>query len=245
MTPVERLLAKLSDHKQAGDGWSARCPGHDDRRASLSIGEGEDGRALVHCHAGCKPNAICAAIGLTVLDLMPTADKLPMASKPKGKPRIVAQYDYRDEAGNVLFQVVRFEPKDFRQRRPDGKGGWTWSVKGVRVVPYRLPELLAEPARPVVVAEGEKDCDNLARIGILATCNSGGAGKWTAEHAEYLRGRHVIVLADNDEAGRNHAQQVAQSLHGIAASVRIVELPGLPQKATRAIGLRPAARRMN
>ena len=100
----------------------------------------------------------------------------------------------------------------------------------MRVVPYRLPELLAELARPVVIAEGEKDCDNLARIGVPATCNAGGAGKWTAEHSAFLRGRRVIVLPDNDEAGRNHAQQVAQSLQGIAESVRIVELPGLPHK---------------
>ena len=126
--------------------------------------------------------------------------------------------------------MVRFEPKDFRQRRPKPGGGWDWSVKGVRVVPYRLPELLAEPARPVVVAEGEKDCDNLARMGVLATCNAGGAGKWTAEHSKFLRGRRVILLADNDEAGHNHAQQVAQSLQGIAEAVQTVELPGLPGK---------------
>ncbi|MGE4001384.1 MAG: toprim domain-containing protein [Planctomycetaceae bacterium] len=91
-------------------------------------------------------------------------------------------------------------------------------------------ELLAEQARPVVIAEGEKVCDNLARIGVLATCNAGGADKWTAEHSAFLRGRQVIVLPDNDEAGCNHAQQVAQSLQGIAESVRIVELPGLPSK---------------
>jgi hypothetical protein len=105
-----------------------------------------------------------------------------------------------------------------------------WSVKGARVVPYRLPELLAEPARPVFVAEGEKDCDNLAHIGVLATCNACGAGKWTAEHSAFLRGRQVIVLPDNDEAGGNHANQVARSLQGIAESVRIVELPGLSVK---------------
>ena len=150
--------------------------------------------------------------------------------KSNGKPRIVARYDYRDEAGSVVFQAVRYEPKDFRQRKPKAGGGWDWSVKGVRVVPYRLPELLAEPTRPVVVAEGEKDCDNLACMGILATCNVGGAGKWTVEHAAFLRGRRVVVIPDNDEPGRNHALQVAQSLHGIAECVRIVELPGLPAK---------------
>jgi hypothetical protein len=243
MTPLERLLAKTPDAKPTGNGYSARCPAHEDRRASLSLAEGEDGRALVHCHAGCKPEAICAAVGLTVLDLMPTADRLPRRSQNSRKaarrankgnngsaPQIVAAYDYRDETGHVLFQAVRYEPKDFRQRRPDGQGGWTWSVQGTRSVPYRLPELLAEPTRAVVIAEGEKDCDNLARIGVVATCNAGGAGKWTAEHAAFLRGRHVAIVPDNDEAGRNHAQQVARSLHGVADSVRVVELPGLPAK---------------
>lgn len=232
MTPVERLLDKLPDAKPTGKGWSARCPAHEDRRASLSVSEGDNGGAVLHCHAGCEPAAVVAAMGLTLADLMPARGN-PMQSKlphVNGKSRIVAQYDYRDEHGNVLFQAVRYEPKDFRQRRPKPGGGWEWSVKVVRLVPYRLPELLAEPARIVVVAEGEKDCDNLAGIGVLATCNAGGAGKWTAEHSAFLRGRRVIILSDNDEAGRNHAQQVAQSLHGIAESVRVVELPGLPVK---------------
>lgn len=149
--------------------------------------------------------------------------------KPNGKP-CIAEYGYRDEAGNVLFQVVKYNPKNFRQRRPDGIGGWTWNVKGVRVIPYQLPKLLAEPTQPVFVVEGEKDCDNLARIGVLATTNAGGAGKWTAKHSEFLRDRNVVIIPDNDEAGRNHAQQVAQSLQGIAATVKIVELPGLPDK---------------
>ncbi len=233
-TPTERILAALAakgiEPRRASKGWSARCPAHEDRRASLSISEGENGGAVLHCHVGCTVGAVCAAVGLGVVDLMPTTVSLPTPANPKGKPRIVAQHDYRDEAGELLFQVVRFEPKDFRQRKPKPGGGWEWRVKGVRVVPYRLRELLTDPARAVVVAEGEKDCDKLACIDVLATCNAGGAGKWTAEHSEFLRGRIVFVIPDNDEAGRNHAMQVAQSLHGIAESVRIVELPGLPAK---------------
>ena len=230
MTPLENLLTKLPDAKRAGNGWSARCLAHDDRRASLSISEGDNGGAVLHCHAGCEPAAVVAALGLTLADLMPPRTATAGKTKPNGKPRIIASYDYRDEAGELLFQVVRYEPKDFRQRRPKPGGGWDWSVKGVRAVPYRLPELLADPARPVFVVEGEKDVDNLADIGELATCNAGGAGKWTAEHAQYLRGRRVVVLPDNDESGRKHALQVAATLQGIAASVRIVELPGLPPK---------------
>jgi hypothetical protein len=147
-----------------------------------------------------------------------------------GLRQIVATYDYRDERGKLLFQVVRYDPKDFRQRCPKPGGGWVWSVKGVRVVPYRLPELLARPGDPVFVVEGEKDVDNLARIGVLATCNAGGAGKWTAEHAAFLGGRRVCVLCDNDDSGRKHLEQVVCSLHGIAESVRVVELPDLPAK---------------
>lgn len=230
MTPVEVLLGKLPGATKTKVGWSAQCPAHDDRRASLSIAEGDDGRALVKCHAGCTAEAVCAAAGLRVADLMPAKNTTAMKPAANGKPRIVATYDNCDEGGELLFQVVRFDPKDFRQRKPKAGGGWDWSVKGVRVVPYRLRELLAEPSRPVGVVEGEKDVDNLARIGVLATCNAGGAGKWTSQHAEFLRGRPVFVLADNDEPGRNHARQVAESLQGIAASVRMVELPGLPPK---------------
>ena len=237
MTPVERVLAKLTDTKKSGSGWSARCPAHDDRHASLSIALGDDGRALVKCHAGCSTETVCAAIGLQVADLMPTADtrvtfraSTSPGSTKNAKSRIVATYDYRDEAGELLFQVVRYDPKDFRQRRRKPGGGWNWSVKGVRVVPYRLPGLLAEQAQPVFIVEGEKDADNLARIGVLATCNAGGVTKWRAEHAQSLAGRVIYVIADNDEVGRHHAEQVARSLNGIAAAVTIIELPGLPEK---------------
>jgi len=232
-TPVERLLTRLEHVRKTGSGWSACCPVHADRIPSLSISEGDDGRVLVHCHAGCTVNAICAELGLQLRDLMPIGDALtnPEKSARNGKRKIVAEYNYHDEAGKLLFQVVRYHPKTFFQRRPKPGGGWSWSVKGVQQVLYRLPELLAKPKRPVVIVEGEKDADNLIRIGVLATCNAGGAGKWTVQHAEYLRGRRVLILPDNDEAGRQHGQEVAATLHGVAQSVHILELPGLPLKA--------------
>ena len=186
-----------------------------------------DGLAAVAWMLGCDfPAAfrmVAAYLGLT-----PTATI--------GEPRIVATFDYPDEEGKLLFQSVRKEPgpkgrkKTFVFRRPDPDGGWIWDLQGVRTIPYRLPELLADPTQPVVVVEGEKDVDNLARIGVLATCNPGGAGKWTVELSEFLRGRNVIAVPDNDKAGREHAEQVSKSLHSIAKSVRIVDLPGLPPK---------------
>jgi hypothetical protein len=149
-----------------------------------------------------------------------------------GQPnRIVAQYDYTDEHGNLEFQVVRFVPKDFRQRRPNPDATWNWSVKGCRVLPYRLPELLAaDPARTVFIVEGEKDADNLICNGYVATCNAGGAGKWTNEHSRFLTGRNVVILSDNDEVGRKHCQRVKQSLAQAGINAKIVELPGLPEK---------------
>ena len=142
---------------------------------------------------------------------------------------VAAAYDYCDEAGALVFQVLRYEPKTFRQRRPEGSG-WSWSVKGVRVLPYRLPELLADPAATVFLVEGEKDADRLAALGLVATCNAGGAGKWKKEHSEFLRSRRVVVLPDNDSAGEKHAQQVERSLRGIAAEVQTLVLPNLPDK---------------
>jgi hypothetical protein len=140
-------------------------------------------------------------------------------------------YDYRDEQGELLFQVVRMEPKDFRQRRPLPGGGWSWSVKDVRKVPYRLQELAkADLTRVVCIPEGEKDVDRLVALGLIATCNPGGAGKWKTEYSEFLRDRSVVVFPDNDDVGQEHAEEVARSLMGIAGAVKVVNLPGLPPK---------------
>ena len=119
--------------------------------------------------------------------------------------------------------MVRYEPKDFRQRRPDGQGGWIWNVKGIRLVPYRLPSVLK--SENIYVVEGEKDVYSLERLGLVATCNAGGAGKWRHEYREHFQGKTVYVIPDADEPGRKHAESVATSLQGVAASLRIVSLP--------------------
>ncbi|MCP1335158.1 AAA family ATPase [Futiania mangrovi] len=148
--------------------------------------------------------------------------------------RIVAEYDYRAADGDLLFQVVRFEPKAFLQRRPAGGGGWIWNLKGIDLVPYRLPQILEGGDRTIYIAEGEKDVHALEGLGLLATCNPGGAGKWREGFSQYLAGADVVILPDNDEAGRDHAEKVAASLRGKAARVRIVHLPGLQEKGDAA-----------
>lgn len=222
--PIQNLLGRLNGAKPAGEGrWIAFCPAHegngDGHRRSLSIRRGEDGKALVYCHAGCELGSIVGALGMLTTDLF--AD----TARPEGERRIVATYRYTDERGELLFEVVRFEPKDFRQRRPDGAGGWTWHLDDTRRVLYRLPELLAaDPGERVFVCEGEKDCDNLAKLGLVATCNPCGAGKWKSEYSDTLKGRRVAIVPDADEPGRRHAEAVARSLNGTAADLKILDL---------------------
>lgn len=148
------------------------------------------------------------------------------------KPRIVATYDYADADGVLSFQVVRFDPKDFRQRRPDKGGGWVWKMQGVQLVPFRLPELVEAIAkgRTVYIAEGEKGVLSLVSIGLDATCSPGGACKWRPAYAAMFAGADVVILPDNDKAGSDHAEMVSASLRTVARSVRVVSLPGLPPK---------------
>jgi len=141
---------------------------------------------------------------------------------------VEATYDYVDESGALIFQVVRKTGKRFVQRRPNGPD-WIWQTSGVRRVLYRLPRLRGASADvPIYIVEGEKDAESIERLGHVATTNPGGAGKWrfvADEAARVLKGRDVIIIADADKAGRDHAAEVEASLRGKARSVRVVEPP--------------------
>jgi hypothetical protein len=211
---IQDFLALLRGVKQLGHGWSAHCPAHEDRNPSLSIRE-VNGKILLCCHADCSLEAICEAVGIKIRELF--VNLVP-------SPQIEAVYAYTDEVGELLFEVVRYMPKGFRQRRPDGHGGVKWNLSNVRRVLYRLPEVLL--AASVLVVEGEKDCETARELGMVATCNAGGAGKWREDYAECLGGKRLCIITDADEAGRKHAQEVARSLHHKAASLKVLELPG-------------------
>lgn len=222
-TNVDEVLRSFRNVKKTGaQEWIVECPAHEDETPSLSIGE-KDGKVLLHCHAGCRTEDVLRAAGLSMSDLG--------GGKKTDLGKVVATYDYRDEGGTLLYQIVRSEPKKFLARHPDGKGDWVWDLKGVRRVLYRLPELVAASSDNLVfIPEGEKHVDRLVSLGLVATTNPLGAGKWRPEFNEFLRGRQVVILPDNDEPGREHAAQVAQSLEGVAASVMILDLEGLPEK---------------
>jgi hypothetical protein len=139
-------------------------------------------------------------------------------------------YDYIDENGEVCYQVLRYHPKTFRQRRPDGKGGWLYNMDGVEALPFNLVGILANPDAPVFIVEGEKAAERLIKLGLVATTSHGGAGKWSDTISRYMAGRNCIVLPDNDNAGTRHADQVIRSIWGKAKAIKRVELDGLPEK---------------
>ncbi len=216
---LARLRQALEDHGSQVRGTSAQCPAHEDRQASLSIGQGRDG-ALVNCHAGCATDAVLEALGMSAADLF---------DEPREVGRrgyeVAATYTYTDERGTPLFYVERRVPKGFRQYRI-ASGRKVWGLGGTRRVPYRLPELLGAlwSGETVYVAEGEKDVHAIEAAGGVATCNPMGAGKWRAEYAGHFTGiTKVVIVAHRDEPGRQHAAQVASSLSQVVADVEVVE----------------------
>ena len=240
---VQAVLDRFSKVRKTSNGWQALCPAHEDKTPSLSVSVGDTGHVLLHCHRGCSLEEILSAVALEHRDLFPVAHSGAQGSSqkratPRTPPRptngapgragkqIVAKYPYADAEGELLFEVVRYEPKDFRQRRPDGRGGWTWNMNGTPRVLYRLAGLLAaDPGAWVFVCEGEKDVDALADVGLTATCNPGGAGKWgKLADDSALHGRRVAIIPDRDPPGRRHAQDVAARLYGKAAEVRVLDL---------------------
>ena len=231
-TPIAGVLARLTHPKRQGAGYVARCPAHDDSTPSLSVSVGASGAVVLHCHAGCTTEAVVGALGLTMADLWPAKAE---AIQPVQR-RVVQTYDYTDADGVLLYQVLRYEPKDFRVRRPDPTrpANWLWSVDATDRVLYRLPDVIDALAhdRRVWIVEGERDADAMVREQAPGTATtSGGSQSWRPEFAELFRGAtDVVILPDNDAPGQAYAEAVAASLHEVGAAVRVVQLPGVPPK---------------
>lgn len=146
-------------------------------------------------------------------------------------PKMSRAYDYYDSDGVLAYQVLRFDnPKTFRQRRPDDRGGWINSIKDIDPLPYNLPAIMQNPQAPVFIVEGEKCADALIELGLIATTNSGGSKNWKPELAQYFADRNVVMLPDNDEAGQAHADTVIAALHGTVDKIKRLDLPNLPPK---------------
>lgn len=223
-------LAKLEKPRKRGSKTIAACP------ACRAAGGDKQGNHLViydNGKFGCAAHEGDSAHRKEIFAMIGIPEKKATSTKPR--KRIIAAYDYTDTGGKLIHQTVRYEPKSFSQRCPDGKGGWKWSLKGINTVLYNLPRIdRASPDEPVWIVEGEKDADTLTDAGHLATTCPMGAGKWRDQYTATLEGRHVTLCPDSDDKGRRHMEAVAQSLKDTAASVNIIDLkdawPQCPDK---------------
>lgn len=219
------VLSRCDNVKRKGNTATADCPcpGHKTPENHLSVTDASR-KCIVKCHSVHTYQEITEALGFESLTYSTNGHE--------PERREVAQYDYTNEDGELLYQVVRYEPKSFSQRRPDGNGRNIYNLEGVRRVLYHLPEVCdaVKAKRTVYVVEGEKDADNGRTLGLTFTTSPGGAEKWVVKgkdllYSESLAGTDVVIIPDNDAAGEAHAQQVLESLKSYAASVRVAHLP--------------------
>ncbi len=254
MIPAELVLARLRKVRESGAGWTASCPAHEDRRPSLSIQEAQDGRVLLHCHAGCEVEAICGALGMEVRELFPSATPTPRtagsrrtihetveaairAAKWVVEQRegsswsLVQQHAYPDPSGSDAMRVLRFEKGGEKTFTPIHRcdGGWAIGDPPGKLPLYNLPAL--KGAETVYIVEGEKAADAARAIGLVCTTSAHGAEAAKKTDWRPLAGREVVLLPDNDDPGRKYAQQVADILIRSTppATVRVVDLPELPE----------------
>ncbi|MEE3215522.1 MAG: AAA family ATPase, partial [Pseudomonadota bacterium] len=226
------VLERFERVKRTGDRATARCSAHEDRVASLSLSTGDGGTILLHCHAGCTTADIVEMAGLDLRDLFnegaPLVPLTPVLTSRSATSQTV--YRYTDLAGETVGEVVRGPGKRFRQRRPDGNGDWEWKAP-VTPILYQWPELVAKPDEPIYVVEGEKDADTLAGLGLRATTNAAGAGKWRAAHTSALYDLDppaIYVIPDNDVPGQRHALAVVEACTAAGLVASVVRLPDSP-----------------
>lgn len=244
--PIESVLSERGINLiGSGRERKCKCPFHEDGSPSFGVNVDEQ---VWHCYAGCgggsvidllakfencSPQAILKKYGdgetngWTPPKPKPQEKPEPKqqaSDKASDKPKAVAFYDYRDAKGELIYQAVRLEPKSFRQRRPAGDGKWFWDMKDVERVLYNLPKVL-KSTTPIWVVEGEKDADNIGKLGITATCNVGGAGKWLDAYTDSLKGKDIVLCGDNDKPGKEHMDKVFESLGGKVKSIRWVKVP--------------------
>jgi 5S rRNA maturation endonuclease (ribonuclease M5) len=204
---ISDVLPLLRNVKQTGNGYTSLCPAHEDHKNSLSITEGDNGKLLFNCFAECEFADIKAALGISF-------------NGNGNQKKIVAVYKYTDEKGNLLYENIRYDPKDFRQRHIDSNGREVWNLDGVRRVPYRLQDLVKLPKHyDFVMAEGEKDCETLAASDLIATNHK----NWKPEFNYLLKGKKVVLFQDHDRAGVSQVEKTIKLIFGSCKAIKIVD----------------------
>ncbi len=254
---VQNVLMSLDKVTKPGSGWTARCPAHDDRHPSLSISEGDDGRILLHCHAGCTVPDIVEAFGLVMSDLFPPQHAVDydreyeLADEPVVLPNArrwdewdtgvsfleedlgshTQHWVYQDAEGRDVGVVVRWDGDDGKTFRPLhlAHGGWMVGAMPDPHPLYRLPSFAQ--ADRVYVCEGEKATDAACAVGLVATTSCGGAKAAAKSDWSPLAGKEVVLVPDNDDAGEAYVEDVMALLLRLdpAPTVKVVRLPELPE----------------
>lgn len=240
------ILNKFESIRLRGERrWQAKCPNHDDRTASLSIEE-TDTEVLLHCHAGCKNEDILRILDLELKDLFKknwnreekhskeNRKKSYTIEEIKTRPSTQEVYDYRDKKNNPYMLVVRQSGKNFLQYSYVGFNKYKSGLNGQTPVPYKLPEILKamEQNKAIFIVEGEKDVHTLMKLGFPATTApaAGSGSGWKKCFDKYFKGARIIILPDNDEAGEKYKNAIVKNLHSVAHEIRVIYLPGLPEK---------------
>lgn len=201
------ILPLLKNVRQTSNVCTSRCPSHDDYKSSLSISEGDNGKLLFNCFVGCSFKDIVSALGISL-------------NGNGHQAKIEAIDDYTDESGNLLYQNLRFEGKEFRWRHFDKNGREVWNLNGVRRVPYRLADLVKLTSiEDVVMAEGEKDADKLTKLGFPATNHK----NWWTKFNYLLKGKKVVIFQDHDRAGVENVEKAARIVCREAEAIKIVD----------------------
>lgn len=225
---VPYLTRRGAEFRRNGKEASCLCPLHPDRSPSFRVNEQKKTWFCDPC-----------GIGGSIIDLMMKLESLSLAEVMKrlggesessfesppersSRGKVIATYDYQNAVGETTFRVLRMEPKDFRQQGRFGDK-WEWTMDGIERVLFMLPKVLK--ADFVWIVEGEKDALSLDSLGLTATCNPGGAGKWQDNYSESLRGKEVILCGDNDEPGKRHMDKVEAAISGCVKSTRRIALP--------------------
>jgi hypothetical protein len=233
--------------KRQGKEYMAKCPFHADTQPSFAV-DNDTGKYFCHgcakggdaLHFYAKQKGLSTGPDFRqVLEGICKDFHIPTNSNPASKPLEIVKpkqatgsptkiYPYTDAGGCLIFEVCRFaNPKTFKQRRPRKVGeGYVWNLDGVDRVLYNLPSVVK--SQEVWIVEGERDANNLNAMGFVATTPPGGAGKWQPSYTDTLAGKDVIICPDNDKVGSEHANRVVGELNGVAKSVKVLRLPGLP-----------------
>lgn len=234
--------ARLSSNRlrKSGSGYVALCCFHNERNPSLSI---STEKGAWKCHAGCGEGGVLAfEMKFSSVDEQTAVANIseligsPQLGISTRKPEAI--YKYVDANGRDYFEVVRYPGKQFQQRKKDAKGNWEYKTSDLKMVLYRLDEVIG--SNEVCVTEGEKDADVLrtairayylsiakSSTRVAVTTSPRGAGKWQDHFAPYFTGKRVTIFQDNDEPGIKHAKQIAASVHRFANGVKIISLPGV------------------